>query len=49
MILAHDTEVALTSSAALVNTGRGGEELPDEAALVNVLACETRARIGSCA
>jgi predicted RNA-binding Zn ribbon-like protein len=31
---AHDTEVALTAAAALVNTGRGGtEQLPDQAAL----------------
>ena len=30
MIFAHDTEVALASAAALVNTGRGGKELlPD--------------------
>lgn len=30
MLFAHDTEVALTSAAALVNTGRGGTELlPD--------------------
>ena len=27
MIFAHDTEVALASAAALVNTGRGGKEL----------------------
>src|SRR5437899_1359577 len=34
MICAHDTEVALASAAALVNTGRGGKELlPDTAAL----------------
>jgi predicted RNA-binding Zn ribbon-like protein len=34
MIFAHDTEVALASAAALVNTGRGGQELlPDLAAL----------------
>jgi predicted RNA-binding Zn ribbon-like protein len=34
MIFAHDTEVALASAAALVNTSRGGKELlPDEAAL----------------
>ena len=34
MIFAHDTEVALASAAALVNTGRGGKELlPDVAAL----------------
>ena len=34
MIFAHDTEVALASAAALVNTGRGGKELlPDTAAL----------------
>ena len=30
MLFAHDTEVALTAAAALVNTGRGGrEDLPD--------------------
>ncbi|HXS65360.1 MAG TPA: CGNR zinc finger domain-containing protein [Streptosporangiaceae bacterium] len=34
MLFAHDTEVALGSAAALVNTGRGGTELlPDPAAL----------------
>jgi predicted RNA-binding Zn ribbon-like protein len=34
VIFAHDTEVALASAAALVNTGRGGKELlPDVAAL----------------
>ncbi|HYK32949.1 MAG TPA: CGNR zinc finger domain-containing protein [Streptosporangiaceae bacterium] len=34
MIFAHDTEVALASAAALVNTGRGDDELlPDVAAL----------------
>jgi predicted RNA-binding Zn ribbon-like protein len=34
MIFAHDTEVALTGAAALVNTARGGrEDLPDTAAL----------------
>lgn len=34
MLFAHDTEVALASAAALVNTGRGGKELlPDPAAL----------------
>ena len=34
MIFAHDTEVALTAAAALVNTGRGRtEQLPDTAAL----------------
>jgi len=34
MIFAHDTEVALASAAALVNTGRGGKELlPDLAEL----------------
>ncbi len=34
MIFAHDTEVALSAAAALVNTGRGGcERLPDVAAL----------------
>jgi predicted RNA-binding Zn ribbon-like protein len=34
VIFAHDTEVALASAAALVNTGRGDEELlPDVTAL----------------
>jgi predicted RNA-binding Zn ribbon-like protein len=34
LIFAHDTEVALAAAAALVNTGRGDEELlPDLAAL----------------
>jgi predicted RNA-binding Zn ribbon-like protein len=34
LIFAHDTEVALAAAAALVNTGRGGnEQLPDMAAL----------------
>ncbi|HEU5418019.1 MAG TPA: CGNR zinc finger domain-containing protein [Streptosporangiaceae bacterium] len=35
MLFAHDTEVALTEAAALVNTGRGadGDELGDMAAL----------------
>ena len=33
VIFAHDTEVALASAAALVNTGRGKELLPDVAAL----------------
>ena len=34
MIFAHDTEVSLNATAALVNTARGGrEELPDVAAL----------------
>jgi predicted RNA-binding Zn ribbon-like protein len=34
VIFAHDTEVALGAAAALVNTaGRGGERLPDVAAL----------------
>jgi predicted RNA-binding Zn ribbon-like protein len=33
MLFAHDTEVALTAAAALVNTGRDEEELPDVAAL----------------
>jgi predicted RNA-binding Zn ribbon-like protein len=34
MLFAHDTEVALTGTAALVNTGRGDTELlPDVAAL----------------
>ena len=39
MIFAHDTEVALAAAAALVNTGRGGEEgLPDLAALDRFVA-----------
>jgi predicted RNA-binding Zn ribbon-like protein len=38
MIFTHDTELALANSAALVNTGRGGEELPDGAALDGFLA-----------
>jgi predicted RNA-binding Zn ribbon-like protein len=39
MIFAHDTEVALASAAALVNTGRGGKELlPDVAALDQFVA-----------
>jgi len=39
MIFAHDTEVALASAAALVNTGRGGKELlPSLAALDQFLA-----------
>jgi predicted RNA-binding Zn ribbon-like protein len=34
MLFAHDTEVSLNATAALVNTARGGrEELPDIAAL----------------
>ncbi len=34
MLFAHDTEVSLAATAALVNTGRDGTEgLPDEAAL----------------
>ena len=34
MLFAHDTEVSLSATAALVNTARGGgEELPDVAAL----------------
>ena len=34
MVFTHDTECALTATAALVNTGgRGGEGLPDVAAL----------------
>jgi predicted RNA-binding Zn ribbon-like protein len=39
VIFAHDTEVALASAAALVNTGRGGKELlPDVAALDEFIA-----------
>ena len=34
MLFAHDTEVSLNATAALINTARGGrEELPDMAAL----------------
>jgi predicted RNA-binding Zn ribbon-like protein len=33
MPFAHDTEVALNAATALVNTGRGQEDLPDVAAL----------------
>jgi predicted RNA-binding Zn ribbon-like protein len=34
MLFAHDTEVSLNATAALINTARGGrEELPDVAAL----------------
>ena len=39
MLFAHDTEVALTAAAALVNTSRGGaEQLPDPAALDRFVA-----------
>jgi predicted RNA-binding Zn ribbon-like protein len=39
VLFAHDTEVALTAAAALVNTGRGGsEQLPDVAALDRFVA-----------
>jgi predicted RNA-binding Zn ribbon-like protein len=39
LIFAHDTEVALAAAAALVNTGRGGQErLPDVAALDRFVA-----------
>ncbi len=39
MLFAHDTEVALAASAALVNTGRGDtEQLPDAAALDRFVA-----------
>jgi predicted RNA-binding Zn ribbon-like protein len=39
VLFAHDTEVALTVAAALVNTGRGGtEQLPDLAALDRFVA-----------
>ena len=39
MLFAHDTEVSLAAAAALVNTGRGGdEELPDVAALDKFVA-----------
>src|ERR1700755_2159133 len=33
MLFAHDTEVSFNATAALVNTARGVEELPDIAAL----------------
>jgi predicted RNA-binding Zn ribbon-like protein len=38
VLFAHDTEVALTAAAALVNTGRGTEQLPDGAALDHFVA-----------
>lgn len=39
MLFAHDTEVSLNATAALVNTARGGrEELPDVAALERFVA-----------
>ena len=38
MIFAHDTEAALASAAALVNTGRGKELLPDLAGLDRFVA-----------
>jgi predicted RNA-binding Zn ribbon-like protein len=39
LIFAHDTEVALAAAAALVNTGRGDEDLlPDLAALDRFIA-----------
>ena len=39
MIFAHDTEVALASAAALVNTGRAAQELlPDLGALDQFVA-----------
>jgi predicted RNA-binding Zn ribbon-like protein len=38
MLFAHDTEVSLAAAAALVNTGRNGEELPDTAALDRFVA-----------
>jgi predicted RNA-binding Zn ribbon-like protein len=39
VLFAHDTEVALTAAAALVNTGRDGtEQLPDLAALDRFVA-----------
>ena len=40
MLFAHDTEVSLNATAALVNTARGGrEELPDVAALDRFIEC----------
>jgi predicted RNA-binding Zn ribbon-like protein len=39
VLFAHDTEVALTAAAALVNTGRSGtEQLPDPAVLDRFVA-----------
>lgn len=39
MLFAHDTEVSLNATAALINTARGGrEELPDVAALDQFVA-----------
>jgi predicted RNA-binding Zn ribbon-like protein len=39
MLFAHDTEVSLNATAALINTARGGrEELPDVAALDRFVA-----------
>jgi predicted RNA-binding Zn ribbon-like protein len=38
LIFTHDTELSLANAAALVNTGRGGEELADEAALDGFVA-----------
>jgi predicted RNA-binding Zn ribbon-like protein len=39
MLFAHDTEISLNATAALVNTARGGaEELPDIAALDRFVA-----------
>jgi predicted RNA-binding Zn ribbon-like protein len=38
VLFAHDTEVALTAAAALVNTARGTEQLPDVAALDHFVA-----------
>ena len=35
MLFAHDTEVALTAAAALVNTGRGGAELLSDVATLD--------------
>ena len=52
MLFAHDTEVALTAAAALVNTDdRDGERLPDIAALAEFLSTYgwTRRRDGTAA
>jgi predicted RNA-binding Zn ribbon-like protein len=38
VLFAHDTEIALAAAAALVNTGRGAEQLPDPAALDRFVA-----------
>ena len=42
MIFAHDTEVALASAAALVNTGRGGQELLGDVAALDQFVTDWR-------